>query len=368
MPVIDLEIDSGDQSSTLQCDVCIIGSGPAGCTIARECSDAGLKVTMLESGGFERSHTTDMLNEVESIGRPRVLDQWAVRNRIVGGSSHTWGGRCAAFDVIDFEARPWVPDSGWPFELGSLEPYLERTAPYLGLAVGQGFSDERFWTIAGRKPPRPDPDPKLLLPFFWQFSRDDKESYPYEYMRFGRDLGSRLGPNVSLVVGATVVGIRAVPSGRAVRSVEFAAPDGRRRTLSSATVVLCAGGIENARLLLSSDDVMPGGLGNGSRPRRTLPDGPPAWCRRHVRRRSLAAAAEASRALQCRWQPVPRRPETQPGDPEGRTASELRGLARRGRRGGRPVGCLEARCHPASLGSPKTHSRLPRTPGSWLSA
>ena len=262
MPVIDLQIDAGDESARLECDVCIIGSGPAGCTIARECSSSGLKVTVLESGGFERCHTTDLLNEVENVGRPRVVDQWSVRNRIVGGSSHTWGGRCAAFDAIDFEARPWVPDSGWPFDIGLLEPYLERSAPYLGLAVGQGFSDERFWTIAGRSPPRSDPDPTLLLPFFWQFSRDDTESYPYEYMRFGRDLGRKLGPNVTLIVGATVVKINAVSSARAVRSIELAAPDGSRRTLSSSTLVLCAGGIENARLLLSSDDVTPEGLGN----------------------------------------------------------------------------------------------------------
>ena len=262
MPIIDLHDQAVDTSPRLEFDVCIVGSGPAGSTIARECSGSGLRVALLESGGFERRPTTDVLNEVENVGRARVVDQWSVRNRIVGGTSHTWGGRCAAFDAIDFEVRPWIPESGWPFDLGSLKPFFERSAPYLGLAVGEGFSDERFWTLAKRTPPRSDPDPRFLLPFFWQFSRDDKESYPYEYMRFGRELAGQLGPDVSLIVGATVLKIDTVPSGQAVRSVALATPDGRVLALSSSTVVLCTGGLENARLLLASDDVMPGGLGN----------------------------------------------------------------------------------------------------------
>jgi len=263
MPIIDLQAHGNDDASPIAvCDLCIIGTGPAGSTIARELSGTSLRVTMLESGGFIRSPEADVLNEVENIGHPRLANQWFVRNRIVGGSSHTWGGRCAAFDAIDLEERSWVPESGWPFGIGDLAPYLDRTAPYLGLAVGSGFSDERFWTMAGRRPPQSGPDPEALLPFFWQFSRDDEESYPYEYMRFSRRLANRLGPNVTLVTGATVLRINPVESGRAVQSVEFAAPDGRRRTLSTSAVVVCAGGIENARILLSSDTVTRNGLGN----------------------------------------------------------------------------------------------------------
>lgn len=210
-----------------------------------------------------RSPEADLLNDIENVGRPRVVDQWGVRNRIVGGSSHTWGGRCAPFDVIDFEERPWVPGSGWPIEYDEMTQYLDRTAPHLGLALGTGFSDDRFWVVAGRKPPQTAPDLGALLPFFWQFSRDDQESYPYEYMRFGRSLAQRLGPNVTLVTGATVLRVGPVATGDgAVRAVEFAALDGHRHRLEAPTVVLCTGGIENARILLSSDSVTPGGLGN----------------------------------------------------------------------------------------------------------
>ena len=263
MPAIHLDDREGVSGSAAltSCDICVVGSGPAGATLASELSGAGVSVTLLESGSFDPSPETEALNDIDNVGRPRA-EQSVVRNRIVGGSSHTWGGRCAPFDAIDFEARDWVPMSGWPFRLDDLPPYLQRTAPHLGLAVGFGFNDDRFWEIAERRPPEDVPDTTGLLPFFWQFSRADDESYPYEYVRFGRGLAGRLGSNVTLVVGATVLRVDPVESGTAVQSVHIAATDGRRFDLHAGTVVLCAGGIENPRILLSSDRRTPQGLGN----------------------------------------------------------------------------------------------------------
>ncbi|RZU34080.1 GMC family oxidoreductase [Blastococcus saxobsidens] len=263
MPVIDLGAAGEDASSAITaCDVCVVGTGPAGATLARELSGTALRVVVLESGGIERDPDVDQLNDVENVGRARAVDQWSVRNRILGGSSHTWGGRCAPFDAIDFSYRSWVPASGWPFSLDELVPYLERTTSHLGLAVGNGFQDDRFWDLAGRRPPTATPDPSKLLSFFWQFSRDPAESYPFEYTRFGRGLLERLGDHVTVVLHATVTGVDPVESGRAARGVRFTGPDGRTRSLAAETVVLAAGGIENARLLLASDTVTPDGLGN----------------------------------------------------------------------------------------------------------
>lgn len=43
-----------------------------------------------------------------------------------GGSTNHWEGNCRPFDEIDFEARPWVPHSGWPFGRAALVPYYRR--------------------------------------------------------------------------------------------------------------------------------------------------------------------------------------------------------------------------------------------------
>ncbi|MBP1847758.1 choline dehydrogenase-like flavoprotein [Rhizobium petrolearium] len=264
MAVIDLHSEPGTSIfPLLRCDLCIVGSGPAGATIARELSSARLNIVLLESGRTERNAQIDELDAIENIGRPRARDQWSVRNRILGGSSHTWGGRCAGFDAIDFQERPWVAGSGWPLKVEEIDPFLDRSASHLGLAMGRGFSDERFWDIAGRIPPQKEVDPSLLLPFFWQFSRDEAESYPFEYMRFGRHLRQHLGENTTLVTGATALRVLSVESDTSVQGVEFATLDGRKHTLTASAVVLCAGGIENARILLNSGTGGRNGLGNG---------------------------------------------------------------------------------------------------------
>jgi choline dehydrogenase-like flavoprotein/nucleoside-diphosphate-sugar epimerase len=255
-----IELRSLTCADILDCDVCIIGSGPAGGTIARELSGCRLRVTVLESGGFKRQEHADQLNEIESVGRSRIMDQWLVRNRIVGGSSHTWGGRCAPFDEVDLLRRNWIPHSGWPFCINDLEPYLARTAAYLGLCFGTGFSDDRFWTLAQQTPPRPELDPSYLLPFFWQTSRDAKNQY--DNMRFGQHLLHNLESNVKLVSNATVLQINVTESGSAVKSVEFVSADRQQWTLSASAVVVCAGGIENARILLCSNNLVASGLGN----------------------------------------------------------------------------------------------------------
>lgn len=245
----------------LDCDVCIVGNGPAGGTIVRELANSSLRVILVESGGIDVQPGPGELNEIENVGVARALDQSVVRNRVLGGTSHAWTGRCVGMDEIDYQQRSWVPHSGWPFGPAEMTPYLDRSAPHLGLGVGSGFSGDDFWSVAGRPPPsQPRVDENLLQPFFWQFSRT---SNPVEPMRFGRRMLTENPPNVRVVTSATVVHINTDESASEVNSVEVAAPDDSRRTIRSRMVVLCAGGIENARLLLASNRVSSAGLGNG---------------------------------------------------------------------------------------------------------
>lgn len=258
MPRADLHEVLPDAEFT--CDICIIGSGPAGATIARELGQSSAQVVVLESGGAKRQPLADELNEIDNVGLPRELDQWPLRNRIIGGSSHTWTGRCAPFDEIDFEKREWVPYSGWPFGLAELLPYLLRTPHYLGLGIGTDYTDDRLWVAANRPIPQPSLDENVLMPFLWQYSKAHENRF--DIMRVGPELVANLPKNVWLLTNSTVVQLNLEPSGRAIQSVEVASLNGRRHTIKARTVVLCAGGIENARLLLCSNKVERPGIGN----------------------------------------------------------------------------------------------------------
>ena len=79
------------RGTTLEADLCIIGAGAAGITIARELSGSPLRVTVLESGGFDYEVGTQALYEGRSIGLP-YSNLSAPRLRYFGGTTNHWGG------------------------------------------------------------------------------------------------------------------------------------------------------------------------------------------------------------------------------------------------------------------------------------
>ena len=115
-----------EDPSPIETDLCIVGTGPAGSSIANEFANSGVRVLVLESGGFDDEPDTQALYEIESTGDVRTIDQKFIRRRIFGGSSHVWSGRCAPFDAIDFENRFWVPYSGWPLTDLEIDPFVRR--------------------------------------------------------------------------------------------------------------------------------------------------------------------------------------------------------------------------------------------------
>ena len=248
-----------DQDERLEGDICIIGSGPAGATIARELAGSRLRVIVVESGGTATDPGTSALNDVDNVGAPRFPDQTLMRSRILGGTSHLWTGRCTSFDPHEYDRRPWVPHSGWPITSNDITSYLDRAATHLGLGHGSGFSGDGFWALTGRPRPPVRLDETDVRAFFWQFSRTRN---PVEPVHFGPSLLAGPGDNIHVVTNATAVHLDTNEAGSAIRSVEVATPDDRRRTIHARRIVLCGGGIENARLLLASNRQVPHGLGN----------------------------------------------------------------------------------------------------------
>ncbi|MEV0294667.1 GMC family oxidoreductase [Nocardia sp. NPDC050710] len=257
MRIDDLRAVTDDE---LTADLCIVGSGPAGLTIAAELAHAPLRVLVLESGGLEMSDEVNALNDIDSVGARRAQSDRVAGDRILGGNSHTWSGRCGLLDDLDFSSRPWVSDSGWPIGATDLEPYLERAACHIGIGVGSGFTDDSFWGLAGRPRPRDSLNQNSFRPYFWQISRDPAD--PFDCKRFGAHVKDLVAPSVRVLVNATVTHIDTDPDGARVESLRVVGADLRPRSVRAARVVLAAGGICTPRLLLASRRVRPEGVGN----------------------------------------------------------------------------------------------------------
>ena len=69
MNILDLRTAWSDID--VETDVCILGSGPAGLTIARELVPTEASILVVESGGLEQEAEIEALSEIESLGASR---------------------------------------------------------------------------------------------------------------------------------------------------------------------------------------------------------------------------------------------------------------------------------------------------------
>ncbi len=245
------DFDTCNEGISVETEVCIIGAGAAGITLARQMVAAGIEVCVLESGGTDYESTVQDMAEGTSIGYPYypLVDS---RLRFFGGTTSIWGGRVAQLDRIDFDRRSWIPHSGWPFEKSALAPYYARAQRQLDVAEIYG-SDNMAEQLGHHSEPF---DSRLLRAAFWQF---DEQSERFTIRRCA-DLVN--APNARILLHATVVNIQSNPAGTAIEGVRIANLRGGRGTIAAKAYVLAAGGMENPRLLLSSNDVQKNGLGN----------------------------------------------------------------------------------------------------------
>jgi len=240
------EIDHLADGAGLAADLCIVGAGAAGLMIAREFLGTSTQVVLVESGGWTtRDDTQDMYGgEVE---RPfRGLQ--AGRARVFGGTTTLWGGQCIPLDPIDFEVRPWVEYSGWPITRADLAPYYDRAKQRLNIAP-EAF-DEPVWQRFGLDPL--DLDADRLMAIHGVFIRQ-----PDLGQRFRAELAA--AANIRVLLHANTVRLNTDASGTQIRQVVFRDLAGREGQITARRVVLCAGGIENARLLLLSNQASPDG-------------------------------------------------------------------------------------------------------------
>ncbi len=232
-------------------DVCIVGAGVAGITVARALLGSGLTVCLVESGGVDFEPETQALYQGATEGQP-YYDLEDARLRLFGGTTAIWGGRCMPLDAIDFQRRGWVPHSGWSFGPEALAPYYDRVRESLGLPF-EHFDSRLEGEV---RLPRPLFDDQRLERAYWQFDG--------AYWRFRiencRDLTEH--PDVRVLLHANVVDIHADPLGRHVDKIVIARHGEVRGAVQARTFVLACGGIENPRLLLAASSACPDGLGN----------------------------------------------------------------------------------------------------------
>jgi choline dehydrogenase-like flavoprotein len=235
-------------------DICIIGAGAAGISLALEWINTPYKVILLEGGGFEYEAQMQDLYKGKTTGQ-RYYPLESARLHYFGGTTGHWAGFCAPFDPIDFKKRDWVPHSGWPIKREDLDPFYVRA--HKNLDLGPYDYHESYWK---------EKDPSLdSLPFneavvfnkMWQFSPPT---------RFGTKYKDAIvnAANIHLYTYANVTNIAANEHVSTIKEVTVKNFAGKTHTVKARYFVMACCAIQNARLLLASNKQSSKGLGNGN--------------------------------------------------------------------------------------------------------
>jgi len=218
--------------------VCIVGTGPAGTSLALRLQQRKIPCLLIEAGGYDYSETSQDFYRGEVVGDPYHRLHEA-RLRQFGGSSGHWSGWVSPLDASDFEVQQYMPNSGWPIRKADLDPYAVAADEILQV--------------------KPKAEDRPLTP--------DIDAIHYRFsppVRFGTAYRANveLSKTVGLLLNTTVKEL--VPGNGHINSIKVVDGNRQERDLPVDQVCLCTGGIENSRLLLWSNARYQGGVVPGA--------------------------------------------------------------------------------------------------------
>lgn len=251
-------------NEVIETDICIVGAGPAGITLAKELSGQNIRVCLLESGGLEPTPEARSLldGSIDPKHRYPADELEAGRDRQFGGTANRWciqvdptetvaNVRHIIPDDIDFEVRDGIPYSGWPIRKAELDPYYQRAHAICNLGPCTYAASDWEEGAAKALPLKGD----RLQSGVFQFG--PRDVFPRQY----RDELSQ-SANVTVYFNANVLELEANQTASTITRLRVAANPNQDFYVNAQTFILATGGFENARLLLASDRVQPQGLGN----------------------------------------------------------------------------------------------------------
>jgi choline dehydrogenase-like flavoprotein len=248
--------------AVVETDICIIGAGPAGITLAREFIGSSQRVVLLESGEFENNPRIEELSDGEVNSQYLGADALAVgRRRQFGGTPNRWVyttepgdgrryARCVPPEPLDFESHTADPSLCWPFPFDHLRPYYEKAQKIWN---GGPFEYQVSSWASDRRPLEIAVD--VLETRICQHGPND-----VFILRYRDDLLA--AENIALYLTCTAVALDSDDAGGRVRKLRVATADSRTFSVAAKTYILACGGVENVQMLLSSDVALPGAEGN----------------------------------------------------------------------------------------------------------
>lgn len=208
----------------VDCDLCIVGSGPAAIALAGEFIGSDLQVYLIDDSS-PATHGKDP-EQVLSM----QLNQWP----------------SAPPDSVDLLPRPWLAHANWPFGNEQLQPFQRRA---------------RNFCFQGNDSPK--------------YKVDDEPAFNSTHVHLCRQQSLRAtadpaasrralenAANVSVLLNAHALRIDVDDQGKRAVGLQIATATHRQGRIRARHYVLAGDAIDNPRLLLASNRQTGAGLGN----------------------------------------------------------------------------------------------------------
>jgi choline dehydrogenase-like flavoprotein len=217
--------------------VAVVGSGPAGLTLAKKLSEKGLGVILISSGTFLYDRKQQDLYSGKIVDDIPLVPLSASRLRMFGGTSNHWTGHCGPFDDIDFQSRDFIPDSGWPIDPAEFKKYYKDAQELLELGAYKYFHT-----------PTEGPE---IFPELGDFQSNYLIQNPFRFGPEWRDFFEK-SESCYVLENANLTSVTMSDDGRSISTLGVRSIGGQTAKIDCDYVVLACGGIENARILLNS--------------------------------------------------------------------------------------------------------------------
>jgi hypothetical protein len=223
--IYDANVDGENISTETIYDVCVIGAGAAGITIANALSNAGKKIALCEAGGRDFSEESQENYKGEVSGDPYFELDFG-RKRFLGGSTNCWNGWCRSFEEGDFNRTYLGEKYKWPLDYKELLKYRKAACDILEV-------EDDYQSV--------DIEQSKLKKIKFQHSPP---------VRFNKKFESQLSQskNISLFINANLVDIDGEKN--LIKAAYFQNYKNYNFFIKAKKFVFAMGGIENPRYLL----------------------------------------------------------------------------------------------------------------------
>jgi hypothetical protein len=225
--IYNLDHNSSQNIEIPQFDVCIIGAGAAGITLANKLDQENIKVCLCEGGSETYSEESQEIYKGNNIG-DHYFNLDVARLRFLGGSTNHWNGLCRSFEEIDFNRGYLGEEYRWPITYDEIFKYHDESCKILEI-------DNNFEYLEKNK------QDKEIRKITFKFSPP---------VRFNEKYRNKIdeSKNIILFLNANLLDIEG--ENKLIKSAKFESFSKKQLKIKANVFIFAMGGIENSRFLL----------------------------------------------------------------------------------------------------------------------